>query len=1069
MGTTKHAAILCLAATAAAAPAASDDHAPRTLRMRERPRTRLSPIPLGRRVAQIPDSPPGDPANPPPGDPTQPSHSDPSAQPPSGAAPAGPSPGQAPTDPYAGPAPAASSPDAAPASPSSEDAPPASSSTPSPPPAAPAAKLSDERGPDNGKTEVISVTDTPVEHKLFTGRAPVTVVTRSDLATSGHATLGDILQALPVNANATNAQVNAGGDGTTRINLRGLGAPRTLVLLNGRRVAYGGNGADSSVDINAIPLPMIERVEIMKDGASALYGADGVGGVVNLVTRPQFDGTDVSLLTSTSQHGDGTEYDASIVTGLTTSDKNTYLVVSGGFQQHDPVLAGDRAFSLYQDSYDFATRTATRNASTIGPDGRIDTSSIGPGGMRPPGCTSDVCKPAAGGFTNFEVPRDLYNEAATNYVYTPSSRYNLFATAGNRLNDNMTLLLELLYLHRNSDRQLPPVAFNADAPISKDSIYNPLGGDILDFRRRLTELGGHEYIDHIAMFQFVIGAHGNVPESWGVLKDWKWEVSHNYGVTDSVNGTAGGLNKPKAADALGPSMIYNGTPICVRKPGDPSTQIIYTILPLDGSGPPIRIPCVPANLLLPAGTIPADQLKLLTYTGTGNGTDTTHTTLATASGRIAELPNHGDISLSLGGDYRKEDGDIIPTGIRVPDYLTEPTAETTQGRFHIYEGFGELSVVPISGNDIAQHVEIDLGLRALRHSRNGSITTYKAGGLFRTVEGIAVRGTYATAFRSPTVPDLFLGRTEVNTVAEDPCDSKPPSVGDGTRVLDPMAQSQCTAQGVPVGSKFNTGQQTAITGGNSSLQPETAATTTFGLVVEPPQLKGLAVTADYWRIDIDNAIETLGMQTIFANCYDRGVQSYCDQIHRDPATHRITAVDTSLQNVTRTMTSGIDLALWYDTRFAGFRRIHTGLEAQYLLAYDLDTSQQVIHGVGFYDLGVYPRYKANLSSTWIHASGATGGFTLRYVGSYKECAGDDCNLAHNLAVASRDVDRYFKLDLFGGYDFRSVAGKTTVQIGINNVFDATPPVVYNAPAANSDARTYDFVGRMVYLRLSQLF
>jgi outer membrane receptor protein involved in Fe transport len=912
---------------------------------------------------------------------------------------------------------------------------------------------------------VISVTDTPVERKLVTGRAPVTVVTRADLATSGHATLGDILQALPVNSNGTNAQVNAGGDGTTRINLRGLGAPRTLVLVNGRRVAYGGNGADASVDVNASPLPMIERVEILKDGASALYGADAVGGVVNLVTRPQFDGTDVSLLTSTSQHGDGTEYDASIVTGFTTSDKNTYLVVSGGFQQHNPVLAGDRAFSQFQDSYDFATRTVTRAASPITPDGRLDATSIGPGGMHPAGCASNLCKPApGGGFTDFVAPRDLYNEAATNYVYTPSSRYNVFATAGNRLNENMTLLVELLYLHRNSDRQLPPITFDATAPISKDSIYNPLGADILDFRRRLTELGGHQYIDHITMLQLVVGARGTVPDSLGILKDWKWEISHNYGVTDSVNGTTGGLNKPKVADALGPSMIYNGVPICVRTPGDPSTQIIY-IIPVV---PPIRIPCVPANLLVPAGAIPADQLKNLTYSGLGNGTDTMHDTLATASGTIAHLPNHGEISLSLGGDYRKEDGDVVPTGIRVPDYLTEPTAETTQGRFHIFEGFGELSVVPISGHDIAQHVEIDLGLRALRHSRNGSVTTYKAGGLFRTVGGLALRGTYATAFRAPTVPDLFLGRTEVNTVAEDPCDSKPPSIGDSTKVLDPMVQSQCTSQGVPVGSKFNTSQQTAIIGGNSSLRPESAATATFGLVFEPSQLKGLAVTADYWHIHIDNAIETLGMQTIFANCYDRGVQSYCDQIHRDPVTHRIFNVDTTLQNVTRTMTSGIDLALWYDARFAGFSRIHTGLEAQYLLTYDLDTSQQVIHGVGFYDLGVYPRTKANLSSTWVHPSGATGGFTLRYVGGYQECAGNDCNLARNLATA-HDVDRYVKLDLFGGYDVRSIVGKTTIQLGVNNVFDATPPVVYNAPAANSDARTYDFVGRMVYLRLSQLF
>ncbi|HMG24094.1 MAG TPA: TonB-dependent receptor, partial [Kofleriaceae bacterium] len=282
-------------------------------------------------------------------------------------------------------------------------------------------------------------------------------------------------------------------------------------------------------------------------------------------------------------------------------------------------------------------------------------------------------------------------------------------------------------------------------------------------------------------------------------------------------------------------------------------------------------------------------------------------------------------------------------------------------------------------------------------------------------------------------------------------------------------QAQCTAQGVPVGSRFITSQQLSVVGGNPYLQAETAATATIGVVVEPPQLKGLTLSADYWHIDIDNAIETLGVQTIFANCYDRGIPAYCEQIHRDPITHRISPVDQLLQNVTRTTTSGVDLAVWYETRFAELGRLHTGLEAQYLLSYDLDTSLQVIHGVGFYDLGVYPRYKANLSGNWAHPSGASGGLSLRFVGSYQECAGNNCNSDHNLAAASRDVDRYFKLDLFGGYDLRNGFGKTTLQLGVNNLFDATPPVVYGAAAANSDAATYDFIGRMVYLRLSQLF
>ncbi|MBC7974141.1 MAG: TonB-dependent receptor, partial [Myxococcales bacterium] len=845
-----------------------------------------------------------------------------------------------------------------------------------------------------------------------------------------------------------------------------------VVLLNGRRIVNSGAGADASVDLDAIPLPMIERVEILKDGASAIYGADAVGGVVNVITRPRFDGLDVSLLTSTSQRGDGTEYDASFVTGFTSKDKDTYLVASAGYQGHDAVFAGDRRFSGFQKSYDFARRTERRVDSLAVPGGRLDASSLSVGGVptgaQVPGCNSNICTlDSGGGWNDLVAPGGLYNETAQNYVYTPSSRFNLFATAGNRMSKHAALAIEVLYLRRDSDRQLSPVAFNADAPISKDNLYNSLGGDVLDFRRRLTELGPRQYIDQASLLRFVIGITGELPETAPLLAGWKYEASFNHGDSKSLLKTTGQLIKPRVADALGPSMLdARGVPICVRTPGDPETKVVYEIKVASGVE---IVPCVPLNLLSPAGTIPRAQLDNLTFEDAGDGTSGMRTLLGTLNGQIVKLPHGGDISLSLGGEYRYEVGSQLPGSIASVSYTTDNPARPTDGQFRIAEGFGELAIVPISDHPIARWVELDLGARALRHSEFGASLTYKAGGLFRTVGGIAVRGTHATAFRAPALIDTFGGLTQSTPVAEDPCDAQPPSVGDETRTLDPRVQAQCSAQGVPVGTTFHTNQQVSVIGGNPKLEAESAATTTVGVVIEPPQVPGLAVSADYWRISIDDAIETLGVQTIFANCYDRGVQSYCDQIHRDPLTHRISPVDQSLQNVKRTITSGLDAALRYDAQLGDLGRIRTGLEAQYLLRYDLDTSEQVIHGVGFYDLGVYPRVKANLSSAWSHPSGASGGFTLRYVGTYKECADNNCNTDRNLAMASRDVARYAKLDLFGGYDFRSRAGRTTLQIGINNVFDAAPPVVYNAVAANSDAATYDFIGRMAYLRLSQLF
>ncbi|HEY0193925.1 MAG TPA: TonB-dependent receptor [Kofleriaceae bacterium] len=927
----------------------------------------------------------------------------------------------------------------------------------------------DGRNGDDGNTEVIHVTAANLEHQRFTGRTPTTVLDATDLAVSGHATLGDILQAIPAQANAGNAQVNAGGDGTARINLRGLGAQRTLVLLNGRRLGNSGAGANSSVDINTIPLAMIERVEVVKDGASAVYGAEAIGGVVDIVTRPQYDGVDATVLTSTSQRGDAVEYNASVVAGVTTSDKATYFVGSAGYQHHGAVLGGDRAFSRYQDTYDYASKTAGHYLSTATPAGRLDVTGLG---IQPPGCTSTLCKPNGDGTWANVGAGDAYNEAAENDIYTPSTRYNVYLTGGNRITEHMVAFAEVLWLWRNSSRRFSPVAFDADAPISKDSLYNPFGVDLTSFQRRLVELGPRAYDDTVSLIRFVTGVKGTLPAT-GRFKDWSYELAYNYNSADSRIDNAGELNQSHAADAVGPGLVVpqipasNGTePICVKTPGDPTSKINYVV----PGNPPIIIPCVPVNLLLPGGQIPRDQTRNLSYDDLAHGQNILSMVMASAGGQLAELPDHGVITMSLGGDYRREAGSQDPpSAASQPGYTTGIEAQSTDYTSHLWEGFAELEIVPIVDGEIARRLELDLSARALDYTRFGSQLTYKLGGLFRTVHGLAARGSYATAYRAPSIFELTGGRTETIVAAEDPCDTGAPSVGRGTRALGPVAQARCAAEGVPGTARFATASQNAFIGGNQRLRPESAVTASAGVVFEPPELPGLALSADYWHIRIDHAIESLGVEAIFANCYDRGIESFCEQIHRDDTTHKITAIDQLLQNVDQTRTSGLDLAAWYDLKLPeAYGRVHAGVEAQYLFDYDLRTASQTIHGVGNYDLGVYPHVRANLSARWARRGGASGGFSLRYVGGYQECAGNDCNLAQNLATA-HDVDRYVKLDLYGGYDLCTPAGLTSIQVGINNALDAAPPVVYNAPAANSDATAYDFVGRMFYLRLSQQY
>jgi hypothetical protein len=246
-------------------------------------------------------------------------------------------------------------------------------------------------------------------------------------------------------------------------------------------------------------------------------------------------------------------------------------------------------------------------------------------------------------------------------------------------------------------------------------------------------------------------------------------------------------------------------------------------------------------------------------------------------------------------------------------------------------------------------------------------------------------------------------------------------------------------------------------------------------VYEP--LAGLDLTLDYWHIQIDNAISTLPVPTILAQCYEGSTLTksnpYCAQIQRDQATGTITHIIDTIGNVGGITTSGLDFsaAYQYKTDFGTFRH---SIEGTYLFQYNEDIGvadplthkEQIIHARGFYDLGVNPDLKFNIFTLWTHPSGLDGGFNFRFIDSFQECHGDDCN---DPTQGRRTVSKYATGDLFVDYALKSTQGTTRVSLGMNNVIDARPPIIYNGAALNADESAYDFMGRMFYVRLSQLF
>jgi outer membrane receptor protein involved in Fe transport len=433
-----------------------------------------------------------------------------------------------------------------------------------------------------------------------------------------------------------------------------------------------------------------------------------------------------------------------------------------------------------------------------------------------------------------------------------------------------------------------------------------------------------------------------------------------------------------------------------------------------------------------------------------------------------KLPNGGDISLALGADYRVEAGSATPDPLTATGDTTGNAFAPTAGSYNVVEGYGELSVVPVSGLTGLEWLELNLAARGFRYNSFGSGATWKAGGLYKPVDAIALRGTYSTAFRAPSVAELYQGAADDFPTATDPCDTDldGDGVSDGP-IQDPVAARRCMEQGVPNNAVYGTSQQRSVVGGNPALEAETAKVFTTGIVVEP--VKGLSLTLDYFRIQIDNAIQSLGAQVILANCYTRDQDAACDQVHRDAQRNgAIDFIDDPLSNVGGNATDGIDFALAYEHKSGGAGHFHHQFEGQWLHSYTLDNTLQKLQGVGFYDLGVYPKWKANFSSTW-EKSGVDAGINVRYIHGFKECMDDDCNTPENLEMYSRDVDFNITGDLFVGYTSKNKVGTTRFTVGVNNITDQRPPLIYVGFAGDSDASTYDYMGRYLYARMSQLF
>ena len=895
--------------------------------------------------------------------------------------------------------------------------------------------------------EEVAVTGSRIKSAESLSPAPVAVMSKEEIRGQGLASIGDVLQTLVVQSNAINTQANNGGDGSTRVNLRGLGTQRTLVLVNGRRFVPGGTGANASVDLNAIPAAVVERVEVLKDGASAVYGSDAVGGVVNIITRTGMEGIEFDFFQGTAGAGDGEAFDMGLTAGL-QGDKGG-LLFSVGYHNQRPVWTGDRSFSISDKAYDWKLNDGTfnRNGSSATPEGHIIDRS-GAGGNEAWQAVVAAAGDEAGDFhrdpetgwrpfnwagISSDGSGDTYNYQPENYLYTPQTRYSSFLSGSRLVAAGAAAWFEVLYTNRQSDQKLAPTplfTITDRIVVSAANRYNEFGRDFIDVRRRFVEAGNRNFLQDIDTYRVVLGLDHR-------LMGFDADLSFSYGRSEGTNVNEGRFILHHLRHALGPEED------CV---GD----------------------CVQLDLLHGAGTITGEMLDYIQYTGIARGYSRQRILQWNLTGEAARLPA-GPLSVAAGLSLRREAGAYLPDPMTASGNTTGSKAFPTEGSYSVRELYAETRLPLYEAG--AVRLDATAAGRTFHYDSFGWGFTHEAGGHLQLPRGVAFRATFSNAFRAPGISEMFLGASDSFPLVSDPC-SRVDEAGKA-RELTEQQQRNCAAAGIPGDFEDSRAQLLAQLGGSTDLDPEKAAMITAGLVYQPGFLEGLGLTVDYYTTAIEDEIGALPAGLILSNCYSQEEPSNCGQVVRDPDNHLIERILAANANIGETETSGVDFGLDYA---AGTRLgiVSAQLESNMLVEYDQTLPSaggpELVRGKGYYDLGVFP--------TWRHSASAglskgrfSAGLTWRYVGGFEECEDDDCKGKYRADVEevppSRKVDSNSTFNLRGSYELVTAFGRSVLTAGVNNLFDQPPAVIFNGFLGTSDASTYDFMGRYLYLRLTQ--
>jgi iron complex outermembrane receptor protein len=950
----------------------------------------------------------------------------------------------------------------------------------------------------------IEVTGSRIKRADIETSQPVFSLSRDDIAAQGLTSVGDVIQNLTANGSALNSTFNNGGTGETRVSLRNLGSNRTLVLVNGRRWV-GGTGLGGAVDLNTIPTAAVERIEVLKDGASTIYGSDAIAGVVNVILRQNLDGAEANAYFGQFDKGDGTRQSYDFTIG---SAGDRYTAMLGfGYVKEEPVMAGDRYISaepVYLTGTDFGSSTTPEGRfalcnGTFNPQaGLCSVAQTRPRAVGPNGTTGGgaATPGSAGDFTYNDdqsginwrnrTGADLYNFAPDNYLLTPQERRSVFGNASVDISDDIRFKTTITYNQRVSEQLLAamPIVLGTGpgantqsraVTISAQSIYNPFGTTVSKIQRRAVETGGRSFTQDVRTFAMDAGLEGTL--TFGE-KYFDWEAGYFRGENKANNTTRGLFNVIALSQALGPSFRdAQGVARCGT-----STAVIPG--------------CVPLNLLGAPGSITQEMLDYVTFTAHDEYNYTQKTYYANVSGDLFDLPG-GPLGFSFGLEHRTEDGYDSPDALINSGNTTGNARTATAGGYDLDEAYLELAIPVLADLPGAKLLDFSLATRYSDYSNFGDTLNSKFGFRWKPVDDLLIRGNWTEGFRAPSISEIFAGQADSFPTIADPCSN---TFGGGldftgadatASPLTPEQVQRCVAQGGPAtGYDQGNAQIRITTGGNLDLQPEKAESYTFGLVYSPSFVEGLDIALDWWQIKLDNAITVPGGQAILDNCIRNNIQLYCNLYARNPGGTVANLLATTT-NIGGTRVEGYDLTIGYRLPETSWGKFSFTWDSTYQAEVVNDIDGDGIFGeldddggdnlVGEYsDRNNNWRIRSNLATRWEKGDwGAT--WNVRYYSRQSE----PCLIANDTPDIFCDTPDRMVNDQQGNpvpAPERSIGATTyhdvsaywnapwnaKITVGVNNVFDKNPPIAFTT-FANSFDPQYEVPGQFLYMSYKQKF